>query len=225
MTPIHREVRKETTWVDGVVRAAQHALDALDPATRTGRSPSDRYQVHLHVHADTGAAHWHLGPSISDTVRRLVCCDADLTAWVDDANHTLGLGRRQRLANRRLRRAIEHRDGGCCTVPGCVTHHRLGGSTTSGTGKTAAPPTPPTSSPCAAYHHRMIHIRAAQPRRQPRTRRAQESSTNGADRSAPERPTHQANHPTSPPAPRDCRHPNYESRSGEHADWSWFRWQ
>ena len=153
--PDPREVRKETSWVDGVMRAAHRALDALDPATRTGRSPSDRYQVHLHVHADTGAAHWHLGPSIYDTVRRLVCCDADITAWVEDANHTLGLGRRQRLANRRLRRAIEHRDGGC-VVPGCeqrrwlIIHHiwhwEDGG------------PTDPHNlvAVCGA-HHRMIH--------------------------------------------------------------------
>ena len=221
--PDPRAVRKETTWVDGVKRTAHRALDALDPATRAGRGPSDRYQVHLHVRADSGAAHWHLGPSVSDSVRRLLCCDTDITAWVDDANHTLGMGRRQRLANRRLRRTVEHRDRRLCGTGLRTTpladhppHLALGRR------RTHRPPQPRRHLRRPPPHGPQ---RSPQPRRQPRHRPAQSVRPPRQTDLRPDPPTHPANRPTSPPAASESPHPATSPRSGEHADWSWFRWQ
>ncbi len=220
--PDPRAVRKETTWVDGVMRTAHRALDALDPATRAGRGPSDRYQVHLHVRADSGAAHWHLGPSVSESVRRLLCCDADITAWVDDANHTLGMGRRQRLANRRLRRTVEHRDGGC-VVPGCeqrrwlIIHHIWHW-------EDGGPTDPHNLVAICGAHHRMVHSDLLRLEGNPDAGQLKVFDHRGRQICA-NHPTHPANRPTSPPAAAESPHPATSPRSGEHADWSWFRWQ
>jgi hypothetical protein len=65
----------------------------------------------------------------AETARRLLC-DCHLGRVVlDAAGEVLDLGRRQRVPNRALRRALEIRDGGCvwpgCDRPGrwCDAHH------------------------------------------------------------------------------------------------------
>ena len=69
----------------------------------------------------------HLAPSIdgigrvaAETARRLAC-DATVTALVEDAmGQPLGVGRQSQKVPRRIRRALNRRDGGGCRFPGCA---------------------------------------------------------------------------------------------------------
>ncbi|WP_426572756.1 DUF222 domain-containing protein [Aquihabitans sp. McL0605] len=105
-----------------------YAADALvamaEGALRAGEAPrpgTDRYLVHVHLEAGADGLELatHLGIVIPDGQRRHLLCDASLRGIVRDGLAPLGAGRVTRVINRRLRRAIEHRDRGCCTVPGC----------------------------------------------------------------------------------------------------------
>ena len=81
------------------------------------------------------------GPVTLDAVRRLAC-DASLTRVVmGPGSEPLDVGRRTRVVPASLRRALNHRDGGC-THPGCdtpahwcdahhITHWADGGGTDS----------------------------------------------------------------------------------------------
>ncbi len=113
-------------WADGLVRLATAGLDGLDPSTRAGASPSERYVVNLHVRADEpGApAAVHLGPALPVSLRRYLLCDATVRAWVADQLGNVGPGRKARVVDPKLRAVIEHRDGGCI-VPGCSGHRWL----------------------------------------------------------------------------------------------------
>src|SRR3954469_19523358 len=72
--------------------------------------------VHLDVAARIAAL--HLGPVLADDERRYLSCDATCEVWFERHGQVIGAGRETRLINRRLRRALEHRDR-CCVVPGC----------------------------------------------------------------------------------------------------------
>ncbi len=72
--------------------------------------------VHLDVAARIAAL--HLGPLLGDDERRYLTCDATCEVWFERHGQVIGAGRETRLINRRLRRALEHRDR-CCVVPGC----------------------------------------------------------------------------------------------------------
>ncbi|WP_139829573.1 HNH endonuclease signature motif containing protein, partial [Mycobacterium gastri] len=50
--------------------------------------------------------------------RRYLSCDATCEAWFERDGQLIGAGRTTRVINRRLRRALEHRDR-TCAVPGC----------------------------------------------------------------------------------------------------------
>lgn len=107
------------TLADAVVALAATALEV-----GAGAHPgTDRYLVHVHLEAGPHglALATHLGIAIPEPQRRRILCDANLAAVLHDAETgaPLNAGRSTRHINRRLRRAIEHRDRGCCTVPGC----------------------------------------------------------------------------------------------------------
>ncbi|WP_207085969.1 DUF222 domain-containing protein, partial [Mycobacterium sp. PO2] len=74
--------------------------------------------VVVHVDADTKLGALHLGPLLSDAERQYLSCDATCEVWFERAGRPIGAGRSTRTVNRRLRRALEHRDR-CCVVPGC----------------------------------------------------------------------------------------------------------
>ena len=108
------------TWADALERMAVAALDALDPATNQGRSPSERYQVLVHVRAgDLLAANVHLGPALSASARRRITCDAALRWVLEEEGRPVSWGRRRRSVDPVLRRLVEDRDRGC-RVPGCT---------------------------------------------------------------------------------------------------------
>ncbi|MBO0678474.1 DUF222 domain-containing protein [Mycolicibacterium sp. S2-37] len=74
--------------------------------------------VVVHVDLDKPSAALHLGQLLTDEERRYLLCDAACEVWLKRHGQTIGAARSTRTINRRLRRALEHRDH-CCVVPGC----------------------------------------------------------------------------------------------------------
>ena len=66
-----------------------------------------------------GPGRLHLGPFIDRDLARYLACEAQVivVAWQD--GKLLGINPTERTPNRRLRRVLEHRDGGCAH-PLCV---------------------------------------------------------------------------------------------------------
>ena len=74
--------------------------------------------VVVHVDVDKQVGALHLGPLLTDAERQFLSCDATCEVWFERTGRPIGAGRSTRTVNRRLRRALEHRDR-CCVVPGC----------------------------------------------------------------------------------------------------------
>jgi hypothetical protein len=119
--PVDAEVSetdaRAVSWADGLVRMASEACDGLDPTfMRTGHR-GDRNQVVLHQHVDAdgvfGPGRLHLGGFVDRDTTRYLSCEAQVIvmAWRD--GKLLGIKPSERSLNRRTRRALEHRDGGC----------------------------------------------------------------------------------------------------------------
>ena len=66
--------------------------------------------VVMHVDVAQRAAALHLGPLLTDAQRRYLSCDATCEVWFERDGQVIGAGRASRVINRRLRRALEHRD-------------------------------------------------------------------------------------------------------------------
>ena len=127
---LDRQARSEAPEGDAPPRATTaDALVALaETSLRVGeaaRPGTDRYLVHVHLHAGLSGPELmtHLGVAVPDGERRLVLCNARLRATLHRGTTPVAMGRATHIVNRRLRRLIEHRDGGCA-VPGC---HRTTG--------------------------------------------------------------------------------------------------
>jgi hypothetical protein len=112
----------EQRRADALGLVAESALAAgLDPGSR-----GDRYQVVVHVDAEVLAADGEGGSSwladgthvSAETSRRLACDSARVVMWHAADGRVLDVGRRTRAISPALRRALEHRDGGC-RFPGC----------------------------------------------------------------------------------------------------------
>ncbi|MGB9249246.1 MAG: DUF222 domain-containing protein, partial [Mycobacterium sp.] len=179
--------------------------------TETVRRPHGQHTtVVVHVDVERRAAALHLGPLLTDAERRYLTCDATCEIWFEHHGEAIGAGRATRLINRRLRRALEHRDR-VCAVPGCdatrglhahhIRHWEDGGPTEMANLVLLCP-----------YHHRLHH-------------RGGITITGPADAltvidsdGQPLRPGSLARPPTqSPPAV-----PPYPGPTGERADWWWY---
>jgi hypothetical protein len=87
--------------------------------TAAARRPHGQHTtVVVHVDVDKQVGSLHLGPLLTDADRRYLSCDATCEVWFERHGQPIGSGRDTRHINRRLRRALEHRDR-CCVVPGC----------------------------------------------------------------------------------------------------------
>jgi hypothetical protein len=107
------------SWADALMGMAHSSLDR-DGA---GAEATSRAGVLIHLQApvddaDTWRAEMHMGPALPAAMRRYLTCDTDITAVWHSEGHPVQVGRTQRIVPRRIRRLIEHRDGGC-RVPGC----------------------------------------------------------------------------------------------------------
>ncbi len=113
-----------TNRVDGLMIVAESYLSSAAPTRRRGPLT----EVVLHVSpADlsttgTGAFIDNVGGVgvPAETARRLACDAAVVTLTEDEAGKILDAGRRTRTVPVALRRALEARDEGCCTFPGCT---------------------------------------------------------------------------------------------------------
>ena len=118
------EVSLEQRRADALGLVAESALSAgLDPGSR-----GDRYQVVVHVDAEAlpadvaasaGGSSCLDGTHVSAETSRRLACDSALVVMRHFADgRVLDVGRRTRAISPALRRALEHRDGGC-RFPGC----------------------------------------------------------------------------------------------------------
>lgn len=107
---------------DALVELATEGLvEGPDPVVR-----GERVEVRVHVDAEVlagtrpdGICHIEgIGPVAPAIVRRLLC-DARVCTVTEQVEGVYDLGRTQRTVNRRQRRALHQRDGGC-RYPGCT---------------------------------------------------------------------------------------------------------
>ena len=117
---------------DALAAVAESFLAESHSTANTANSASstaDRYQVIVHVDAETlhqrtaGRCEIEQGPAIPvETVRRLACDASLLTVLESELGEPLDVGRKTRSIPPAIRRALNTRDGGC-RFPGC-THQR-----------------------------------------------------------------------------------------------------
>jgi hypothetical protein len=143
------------SWADAFVAMAERSLGAA----AVQRPHHERHMVLLHVDTqgdgDTGG-HLHLGPGLSDGLRRFVSCDARVRPVMEAGGKPVSVGRAFRTVPERTRMVIEERDRGC-RVPGCdrsrwlhvhhIEHWEDGGTTD----------TPNLLALCRR-HHRLHHL-------------------------------------------------------------------
>ncbi|OCB55528.1 hypothetical protein A5677_18440 [Mycobacterium malmoense] len=179
--------------------------------TEAARRPHGQHTtVVVHVDVERRAAALHLGPLLTDAERRYLTCDATCEAWFERDGEVIGAGRATRTINRRLRRALEHRQS-TCAVPGCgatrglhahhIRHWEDGGPTELANLVLVCP-----------YHHRLHHRGAIA------ITGAADGLTVTDSRGRPLSAGSLARPPKlSPPAVPPCPGP-----TGERADWWWY---
>ncbi len=102
------------TTAEAFMRLVEAGWDA-----EAARRPHGQHTtVVVHVDVEQRAAALHLGPLLTEAERRYLTCDATCEVWFERHGEVIGAGRATRLINRRLRRALEHRQP-MCAVPGC----------------------------------------------------------------------------------------------------------
>jgi hypothetical protein len=202
---------EQTPPLPGAVDGFMSLIEAGWDTEVTRRPHGQRTTVVVHVDLDAQIAALHLGPVLSDDDRRYLTCDATWEVWFQRHGQVIGFGRETRQLNRRLRRALEHRDR-CCAVLGCgatrglhahhIQHWEDGGPTELWNLVLVCP-----------YHHRAHH-------------RGVITITGPADHlvvtDSAGRPISSeslARPPTTPPpAVAPCQGP-----TGERADWWWYQ--
>jgi uncharacterized protein DUF222 len=98
--------------------AFMRLVEASWDAEASRRPHGAHTTVVVHLDVERRAAGLHLGPLLCDAERRYLTCDASGEVWFERHGQPIGAGRATRVINRRLRRALEHRDR-MCAVPGC----------------------------------------------------------------------------------------------------------
>ncbi|WP_163648736.1 HNH endonuclease signature motif containing protein [Mycobacterium marseillense] len=104
--------------VPGTAEAFMRLIEAGWDSEATRRPHGQHTTVVVHLDVAQRAAALHLGPLLSDAERRYLTCDATCEVWFERHGEVIGAGRATRVINRRLRRALEHRDR-MCVVAGC----------------------------------------------------------------------------------------------------------
>ena len=192
--------------------AFMRLIEAGWDADATRRPHAQHTTVVVHVDVEQRAAALHLGPLLTDAQRRYLTCDATCEVWFHRHGEPIGAGRSTRLINRRLRRALEHRDR-TCAVPGCdatrglhahhLQHWEDGG------------PTELANLVLLCPHHHRLHHRGAITITGP-AHALTVTVTDNQDREL--NPGSLARPPTQPPPTvTPCPGP-----TGERADWWWY---
>lgn len=139
----------------GTLEAFMRLVEAGWDAEAARRPHGHHTTVVVHVDVAQRAAALHLGPLLTQAERRYLTCDATCEVWFERDGEVIGAGRATRQINRRLRRALEHRQP-TCAVPGCgvtrglhahhIRHWEDGGPTELANLVLVCP-----------YHHRLHH--------------------------------------------------------------------
>ena len=139
----------------GTVEAFMRLVEAGWDAEAARRPHGHHTTVVVHLDVEQRAAALHLGPLLTEAERRYLTCDATCEVWFERHGKVIGAGRATREINRRLRRALEHRQP-TCAVPGCgatrglhahhIRHWEDGGRTDLANLVLVCP-----------YHHRLHH--------------------------------------------------------------------
>lgn len=194
----------------GACDAFMRLVEAGWDADVTRRPHGQHTTVVMHLDVKDRIAALHLGPLLTDDERQYLTCDATCEVWFERDGQVIGSGRATRTINRRLRRALEHRDP-TCAVPGCgatrglhahhILHWEDGGLTELDNLVLVCP-----------YHHRMHHkgvITITGPARDLTVADSEGQRLSAGSLARP---------PTKPPpavAP-------YRGPTGERADWWWY---
>jgi Domain of unknown function (DUF222)/HNH endonuclease len=194
----------------GTVEAFMRLVEAGWDAEAARRPHGHHTTVVVHVDVEQRAAALHLGPLLTDAERQYLTCDATCEVWFERDGEVIGAGRATRQINRRLRRALEHRQP-TCAVPGCgatrglhahhIRHWEDGGPTELANLVLLCP-----------YHHRLHHrgvITITGPAVDPTVT---DSSGRPLSAGSLARPPN-----LPPPAVPPCPGP-----TGERADWWWY---
>ncbi len=125
-------------------------------------STADRYQVVLHVSAETltdkegHISHLQDGPHVSAETSRRLCCDAGISVLTEDEDGTpLNIGRKSRIIPPATRRALKARDEGC-QFPGCTLRHYIDGHHIKHWSKGGETSLANLVQLCR-HHHRLVH--------------------------------------------------------------------
>ncbi|UGT92105.1 HNH endonuclease [Mycobacterium ostraviense] len=201
---------QSTPPLPSTIEAFMRLVETGWDAEVTRRPHGQHTTVVVHLDVKDRIAALHLGPLLSDDERRYLSCDATAEVWFERDGQPLGAGRATRVINRRLRRALEHRDR-TCAVPGCgatrglhghhVRHWEDGGATELDNLVLVCP-----------YHHRSHHrgiITITGPAADP-------TVTDSCGR--PLSAGSLARPPTLPPPAVAA----YPGPTGERADWWWY---
>ncbi|HEV7722832.1 MAG TPA: DUF222 domain-containing protein [Iamia sp.] len=109
---------EQISWADALVGMAHSVLDHDAAGAEVASRPGVLVHLRTPVDGDTWRAEMHRGPALPPSMRRYLTCDGDISAVWHTDGHPVQVGRTQRIVPRRIRRLVEHRDGGC-RVPGC----------------------------------------------------------------------------------------------------------
>ncbi len=107
----------DVSWADALVAMAERSLA---PGAEC-RPHHERHLVLLHVDTDPDGApggHLHLGPGLSDGLRRFLSCDVRIRPVIEAEGRPVSVGRAFRTVPDRTRMDIEERHRGC-RFPGC----------------------------------------------------------------------------------------------------------
>jgi 5-methylcytosine-specific restriction endonuclease McrA len=176
---LYQRSRAETDSAQDAATMEQQRADALALVAETALhheidpgAPGERYQVVVHVDAAVLADADQAGQSMLEhgvrvpagTSQRLACDASRVVMRHDEDGRVVEVGARTRTIPPALRRALQHRDHGCC-FPGCglrfaeghhVRHWAAGGPTTHS-----------NLALLCRRHHRAVHEEGYQVARQP----------------------------------------------------------
>ncbi len=108
-----KPVPAHVDWADAFLAMADRSLGG------SMRAHHDRNLVLLHVGTTPDLnGHLHLGPGLSDGLRRFLSCDTRVRPVLESGGKPVSVGRAFRTVPDRTRIVIEERDRGC-RVPGC----------------------------------------------------------------------------------------------------------
>ncbi|MFV9672591.1 MAG: DUF222 domain-containing protein [Acidimicrobiia bacterium] len=154
---------RTTRWADALWAMSLDSLAGSDGASIGSATPLlTVFMDATHATATNGEAGVTVeaGPRVGlDTVEAILCDGViEVTGRAEDGT-PLGMGRRSRTIPPRLRRFVLARDGGVCTIEGCVSRYRLQPHHINPWSQGGATDAENLTTLCWFHHHVVIHGR------------------------------------------------------------------